>query len=236
MKKIIIFGFSHCGTTILKSIIGHIDEVYEVIDETYKFDNFKIVPASKKYVLHKYPQYDKRFLTDEYYDDYIKIFIIRNPLFVYSSLNKRTEYKLTDHHSLDKYTNILKDFIYYRDNPVKQLYTIRYEDIFPDNYKELKKILDDIGLNYNDNIFNNSKYTNYSHTGVKLINKKPSDTDHQQYRTWQINQPFVSNNHISKIDLSESQKQMITNDCNILELYPDIKSTIEMTKSGSETS
>ena len=33
MNKIIIFGFPHCGTTILKSIIGHIDEVQEIIHE-----------------------------------------------------------------------------------------------------------------------------------------------------------------------------------------------------------
>ena len=36
MKKIIVFGFSHCGTTILKSIIGHIDSVYETYDTSVK--------------------------------------------------------------------------------------------------------------------------------------------------------------------------------------------------------
>jgi hypothetical protein len=45
-----------------------------------------------------------------------------------------------------------------------------------------------------------------------------------QYRTWQINQPFISNNDISKIDLTEIQKQSIITDPNILELYPDITS------------
>ena len=34
MKKILITGYSHSGTTILKSIIGHIDNVHEIIDET----------------------------------------------------------------------------------------------------------------------------------------------------------------------------------------------------------
>ena len=36
-KKIFIFVYSHCGTTILRSIIGHIDEVYEKIDERQYF-------------------------------------------------------------------------------------------------------------------------------------------------------------------------------------------------------
>lgn len=225
MKKIMIFGFSHCGTTILKSIIGHIEEVYEVIDETETFDNFNDIPSSKNYILHKFPQYKKKFLTDKYYEDYIKIFIIRNPLFVYSSLNKRTNYKITNYHSFNKFIDILKDFIYYRDNPIKNLYTIRYEDIFPNNYCELKKILDDIGFKYNDNIFDNSKYINYSHTGIKLPNQKPNNQDHAHYRFWQINQPFISNNDISKIDLTETQKELILNNCNILQLYPDIKYT-----------
>ena len=34
MKKILIFGFPHSGTTILKSIIGHIDNVEEIINES----------------------------------------------------------------------------------------------------------------------------------------------------------------------------------------------------------
>ena len=33
VKKILISGFSHCGTTILRSIIGHIENVYEIIEE-----------------------------------------------------------------------------------------------------------------------------------------------------------------------------------------------------------
>jgi len=228
MKKIIIFGFSHCGTTILKSIVGHIEEVYEVLHETDKFNDFDIVPSSKKYILHKFPQYNKKFLTDSYYDDYIKIFIIRNPIFVYSSLNKRKDYKLTVYHSFKKFTNIVKDFIYYRDNPRKQLYTIRYEDIFPNNYKELKKILDDIGLTYNDTIFDNSKYVNYSHRGILLPSEKPTEKQHEKYRTWQINQPFVSTNDISKIALTENQKQKIMDNSSIVELYPEISSLLKL--------
>ena len=60
-------------------------------------------------------------------------------------------------------------------------------------------------------------------SSVKLDDKKPSETDHAAYRTWQINQPFVSNNNISKIDLSDSQKNEIINNPFILQIYPKIK-------------
>ena len=51
MNKIIIFGFPHCGTTILKSIIGHIDEVQEIIPEC-SFIEEKI---TKKFAVCKTP-------------------------------------------------------------------------------------------------------------------------------------------------------------------------------------
>ena len=32
-QKILICGFPHCGTTILKSIIGHIEDLEEIYNE-----------------------------------------------------------------------------------------------------------------------------------------------------------------------------------------------------------
>ena len=85
----------------------------------------------------------------------------------------------------------------------KYIYTIKYEDLFKNNYDELKKILNDIGFQYDDSIFDNSKYTNVIIPGVKLVDKPPQNNDHGSYRTWQINKPFILNNDISKIYLNE---------------------------------
>ena len=35
MNKIFIMGFPHSGTTVLRCVIGHIDEVEEIIDKGY---------------------------------------------------------------------------------------------------------------------------------------------------------------------------------------------------------
>ena len=218
--KILICGHAHCGTSILKSIIGHIEDVEEITNECSYINK----QTNKKYILCKWPNAKTKFF-DKKYDDYIKIFIIRNPLFVFSSINKRFDhYKLAKNHSIEGYVNILKMFIKYKNNPEKNIYTIRYEDIFQNNYEELKKILDDIGFQYDDSIFDNSNYTNSIVKGVKLVNKKPKNKNHECYRTWQINQPFVSNNDISKIDLSNDQKEKIINNPDILQVYPDINS------------
>lgn len=218
-QKILICGFPHCGTSILKSIIGHIDDVEEIYNETNKITK----NSNKKFILAKWPFTNDEFF-DEKYKDYIKIFIIRNPLFVFSSLNKRFNYKIPNDHNFDVYVNTLKKFIKYKNNPKKNIYTIKYEDLFENNYDKLKGILNDIGFQYDDSIFENSKYTNIHNTNVKLLDKKPQNRKHVLYRTWQINQPFISNNNISKIDLSKNQIEKIVNNQYVLQIYPNIKS------------
>jgi len=94
INRILICGFPHCGTTIFKSIIGHIDEVEEIINETMVIDK----ESNKKFILCKWPYTHKTFF-EEKYENYIKIFIIRNHLFVFSSLNKRFDYKNRKDHN-----------------------------------------------------------------------------------------------------------------------------------------
>ena len=60
--------------------------------------------------------------------------------------------------------------------------------------------------------------------GVELSKEKPKNTEHEKYRTWQINQPFTSKNDLSKIDLSDSQRKKIVKNRYILQLYHDINS------------
>ena len=228
MNKILICGFPHCGTTILKSIIGHIDDVEEIVDETDKIDK-TIHVEEGKYILCKYPFTLKKFFEKEY-DDYIKIFIIRNPLFVFSSLNKRFSNKIPFGHSIDRYIQTVKLFITYINNLPANTYLIRYEDLFENNYQEIRNILDSIGIKYNDEIFDNSKYKNQHLKSIPHVDNVPLPTDNERYRTWQINQPFVLNNDNSKIYLSKIQIKKIINNDNILKLYPNIKSAVPTLK------
>ena len=218
-QKILICGFPHCGTSILKSIIGHIEDVDEIYNETNVINK----NSNKKFILGKCPDTKDSFFGEKY-KDYIKIFIIRNPLFVFSSLNKRFNYRIPNHINFTRYVNILKKFIKYKTEPEKNIYTITYEDLFKNNYYEFKKILNAIGFKYEDSIFDNNQYTNIIITGTKLVNHRPKNTNHESYRTWQINQPFKLNNDVSKIDLNENQIEEIVNNPYVLQIYPDIKS------------
>ena len=221
MSKIIIIGYPHSGTSILKTIVSHIDNVEHIIDETKKIN----IKTDKKFIVCKWPFALDEFFTEEY-KDYKKIFIIRNPLFIFSSLNKRLNYKIPHHHNIDRYINTLKKFIFYRNNKKNNIYTIRYEDLFEDNFKQLKDLLNSVGLKYNDDIFINENYQNYMKPNVETPIYKPKNSDHVLYRTWQLNQPFESQNLPEKIDLLPEQSNKIINNPTILKVYPNIKSLI----------
>jgi len=218
-RRIIIFGFPHCGTSILKSILGHIKSVHEIVDETDKVS--KLNP-NYVYTLCKYPYTLDKFFTLSY-NGYIKIFVLRNPLYVFSSLNKRFQYDIPEKVQTKRYIETVKLFLQHRSEKKGDIYFIRYEDIFDDNYRTLREILDKIGFDYDHSIFNNSLYVNRILSKVNIPKEKPDNTDHGRYRTYQINQPFVNNNNPEKIDLSDEQVNTLTQDENILELYPDIK-------------
>lgn len=220
MKRILIFGNPHSGTSILKSIIGHIDSVHEIYYEANEIEHQEY---EKDYVVCKWPYVEEEFFGEKY-REYIKIFIARNPAWVFSSYNRRFgSANLPEQYTLNTYIDGLKKFIEFRDNPVKDFYTIRYEDIFPDNYKQLMTLLDSIGLVYNDSIFDNTERNNLISPGVyiKDINHIPHPvSEHDKLRTYQINQPFINNNTTDKLNsLSSEQLRILVEHPVVRELY-----------------
>ena len=168
----------------------------------------------KKYVVCKYPFTLDKFFTSDY-KNYIKIFITRNPLYVFSSLNKRFNYKIPNNHSIDEYFKTIDKFVYYKKNPKENLYTIKYEDMFVNNYEKLKNILDSIGFEYTDKIFDNSIYTN------RFFGGNVNDPN-IKLRTIQINEEFKMKNDPSKIDLSDDQMKILTTNEKVQGLYQEI--------------
>ena len=219
MNKIILFGFPHCGTTILRSIIGHIDEVHEIVNETRTIK----INSNKKFVLCKYPYTKEDFFSDKY-NTYIKIFIIRNPLYVFSSLNRRFENKIPVNLCIDEYIYTLRFFIKYKKYPSDNIYVIRYEDLFNDNYINLRNIFDKIGFIYDDTIFDNSKFHNkIQNCNLNIIpDELPKDSDHHRFRYYQINQPFINNNDTSKISITNEQLDQLQKSKYVLSVYPEI--------------
>jgi hypothetical protein len=207
-KPILICGFPHSGTSILKSIIGHIDDVDEIIRETDCISSKILENTKHKFVLAKTPYLKDKIFQKEY-DNYIKIVIARNPCYVYSSLNKRYEYKIPITLELEPhYINFLKKVDYLKNNKNENTYIIFYEELFDNNFKKLKEIFNKIGFKYTEEIFDNSKYNNYI-VRNSIPKNSPLPTDHNNFRTFQINQPFTNFNNSNKIDLTKKQQSFI---------------------------
>lgn len=226
MKKILITGCAHCGTSILKSIIGHCENVYEYPYEIDKINSTMLQTANernKDAVLIKYPRLMKivslnninklKQINNTSYKEYIIIIIIRNPYYVLSSLNKRYNYekKFIDQ-NWKELQNIMSIFKYFRNNKNDNIHCIKYEELFENNYANLKVILDKICLEYTNKIFDNNRYINViTEDNINNIKIQPQNTEHTMYRTWQINQKFENMNSIDKIDLLDSQYEDIYN-------------------------
>ena len=199
-QKILIHGFPHAGTSILKSIIGHCENVEEIINESCNIKK----KSDKDFIVAKFPHTLDSFFTSKY-DDYIKIFIVRDPRYVFSSLNKRLNYKLDNYHSIQQYIKTIKNFSRCILTPREDIYCLKYEELFDDNFKVLRDMFDSIGFQYTDKVFDNSQYENSIHKGSKIPSVKPENKDHLRYRMYQINQKFENMNDPKKIDLRKEQ-------------------------------
>jgi hypothetical protein len=127
-------------------------------------------------------------------------------------------------HSIAYYNNaasVISDAI---QNNYKDVYPIKYEDIFNNNFQALKDIFDKIGLQYDDNIFE-TKTKEYKHNDCKYIDDyDKKDLQDGAYRMWQINQPFKNMN--GDIILPDDFSELLANSPSVQKLgYSDPRIT-----------
>lgn len=215
-KKILITGFPHTGTSILKSKFGECSNLYEAPFEYYTVTQDDINKSGdKEFVLKKSPiipveiranTLQRSRVVGSEYGDYIIIFVMRNPYNVCTSLIKSGHNPLNNlqpnegieyHHSVREYLAAAKIFVDARDNNYSNIYSIRYEDFFPNNFEKLRELMDNIGLEYTEDIFHNRSKDYVIVGGVNLNNIDVDNIDEKNkgvFRTWQINQPFENMN------------------------------------------
>jgi hypothetical protein len=220
-KKILITGFPHCGTTILRALVGNCKNVQ---DESKEFaDPINYNPNGK----HPFYVWKHPFLHTEFrnfgfqhkpntkFNDTIVIPIIRNPWNVFTSLHKRSikngDFSVLDDrqgHSIPYYLNAAHRIYEAMETPIDDVYPIRYEDMFDNNFEKLKNIFDCIGLEYDDTTFDNSE-KKFKHNQTTYTENYDNIYDNG-YRTWQINQPLQNMN--SEIDVPHQINERLSKD------------------------
>ena len=231
-KKILITGYPFTGTTILKSKLGECKNIHEVVDEVFEIrQNHIDASGDKEFILAKTPPlpleirvHGVKFLTENHpnsqYKDYKIIFVTRNPWNVFSSTIKAGFDPLSDctnHHKveyffkLSEYLVSLERFIEARDGNFPNIYAVKYEDFFVDDNKKLFDIMDNIGLEYDNDIFKTKtkKYHFRSDIDFDAIKDKPEKYDLGNMRTWQINQPFQNMN--GDVDIPDELSDILEN-------------------------
>jgi hypothetical protein len=81
-----------------------------------------------------------KYISQEGRNDFV-IFIIRNPLFVFSSLNKRFDFKIPKNHDIEMYIDTYKAWLNLKkQNRSSKYICIKYEELFSHEYKVIKGI------------------------------------------------------------------------------------------------
>lgn len=216
-QRILVTGFPHCGTTIVRAKIGDCKDVYDSVGEFAEPANYSDSIKNKWYVW-KCPFLHNEFRnngfsvkTDTWLNHDIIIPIIRNPWHVFTSLYKRgvdnNEFDIMDNrqgHSASYYINAASIILDAFENKYEKVYPIKYEDIFLNDFEKLREIFDSIGLEYDDSLFY-SRTKVYEHHSIPFVEEHDSELYDEELRVWQINQPFQNMNGVVNIpdELSE---------------------------------
>ena len=197
LRKIIVFGHPHCGTTILRSVIGHCERTFDCPQEKMFIRGYRI-SSDQDFLVYKLP-----YMIDlKRYKDCHKIMILRNPVHVFSSLNRRFNFEIPRLHQVPEYLRAL-DFFDSIEQGKDNLYRITYEDMFTNENQKIKEILDAIGMKYTQEIFDTSSYRSKCIGGRSIEDRK-----HAQKRTDQINKPFLNMNDSSKLIITDHQQKL----------------------------
>lgn len=230
-KKILITGFPHTGTSILKSKLGESANVHELLTEGDVINSNHLYDAgTKEFVLTKSPVIPINIRANDVnliraenstYKDYILIFVTRNPYYVFTSIIKSGGNPLAVYEPFSKddpirvehYLASLKIMKDVKEKNIPNTYVIRYEDFFDNDGKAIKDIMDDIGLIYSNDIFEKrtKDYTiaqgiNYKDIDVSKITY---ESNKLAYRIWQINQPFENMN--LEVNISDELSDILKN-------------------------
>ena len=226
--------------------MGECFNVYECPFEGFSINQNDILDSgNKEFVLKKTPIIPieiranelQRTVVGTEYGDYIIIFVTRNPWNLFTSIikegvnplnklepNEGPQYFI----KVDEYIAAAKFFIEARDGDYKNIYSIRYEDFFPNNFQKLKELMDNIGLEYADDIFTN-RSKNYVHArDINYDNIDPNNISYGknrlELRTWQINQPFQNMN--SDVNIPDELSDILKSSNIIQQLgYSDPRTT-----------
>ena len=181
MRKIIINGFPHTGTTILRRIIGDHPNVYDWEQEIYDVEPGEIFKGMT-HVVCKFVGLPIQI----YPYDVTRIWLIKNPWDVFGSIYRRlgTSWKTAPGYQIKDYLHFIERWLIERVAFFDM--TIKYEDYFKEP-KYLEWIWDRCDLSYTKGIAHRAAGMG---SRAPIPDQEPPRHMSMDFRTWQINQPI----------------------------------------------
>lgn len=192
MNKILIYGFPHTGTSILKKLIGNSPDVYKVIEETKfipEIDNITQNNILIKYAGGTQLPFD---FHETKYGDFKIILVIKNPYDAFASIMKRFNNFKFKGCTINDWIHYGALFLKFQENPHPRVFTVKYEDFFKDNFLKIKEVFNFLNLDYDEEQIIYNKKPAFISEEKTIPEKEPNrfGESHVYFRTWQINQPF----------------------------------------------
>jgi hypothetical protein len=211
--RILIAGFPHSGTSILRKIVGNHPEIFDYHErEIVAFRERNMLARlattftgryrGRKNIVFKWPFHDVEHRTNA---DRI-IYIIRNPFDVFGSLKLRFGTLLPDNHSPSAWQAYAQ---YFLSKPVSDRhFKIRYEDLFARDFAVLKQAMTWTGLDWRDEMLDTgSRYAPIQYNG-DLPREEPPRVEHGAFRAWQTAQKLTDKTGQSRQHLDDGLKAL----------------------------
>lgn len=211
INKIMILGFPHSGTTVLRAKMGDCRNAMELLTEFNRIDSIfagnhrSLKVIGKTVTPTKHPLYKSNFndrniivpyLNNKYCFDYKCVLMIKNPYQIFGSISKRFGGKIPEDKtfSFEYYEKFANLWLKYHRKNEEQVTCIKYEDMFKNDFEILKNLFNKLGLDYSNEIFTRKK-SDYSIEGTAPGQaSKLKNADPQQhpifYRINQMNGEF----------------------------------------------
>lgn len=206
VRRILVTGFPHCGTSIVKCKLGECDNVHEHPFEAPAVTAGMVEEAlahGKDTVVIKHPVIPAELLNarmdpskTETYRDYAVVFLLRHPARVFASILRRFTlqfvYQRARGHHVPDYERAAQLFLACRAQPRPQVLPIKYEELFEDGGARFLKLMAAAGLRHAPDILSRQlKPVHLIEPRVLQVpERRPACDQHGLYRTWQINQAF----------------------------------------------
>ena len=263
MKLILVVGFPHCGTTVLRSKLGTCENVMDLPEECQTIAPRFLAHATAKNhvaVVAKCPTVPKDLLdvhmdpeASAKHKGYEIVFIMRDPRYVFDSLATRFRGNIPKDHGCDVYERTAAEFLRAIKNPIAHVHTVKYEDLFADDFRVFRRLVDALGLVCPELHATDDQSAAAPTTagvgslaqtvapdaaglpsavpavkpdaGVSVV-RAPERTKHETFRSWQIKQPFHNMNLDRVPRIPEAVDVFLKRSEIVRELYPTIFPTI----------